>query len=117
MNAQIIEIVQGDTRFPLEIQLWKSYIDQEDQGKDAPIDLTDVDQVVMSIYSSKAWVADITFVATGDPRDGKLLNEYWESTWAEAGKYKANVSFTYIDGGEKSMENLVQFKVRKKGAA
>jgi hypothetical protein len=112
---QTIVVVQGDTRFALELQLWES-LEGEDGSEDGhPIDISSMESVVLHVYRKGELVDSHTMLAMGDTRNGKTVNDFWGSTWSEKGVYKGNVEITYLDGGVKTMENTITFRVKRRG--
>jgi hypothetical protein len=113
-EQSIIAVVQGDTRFPLELQLME-YRCSKDCEIDAPIDLHGVDIVTLYIFQRGNETAHVDCTISGDPKNGTVVNDFWGSIWTKPGNYIGEVEVLYADGGSKRMENLLQFRVRANG--
>jgi hypothetical protein len=107
-----LDIVQGDSRFPLEIQLWER---SDEPDEDHPIDLDDVEKVMLHIYFKGVLVDSIEMRIYTDAKNGILMNDFWGEVWSERGTYRVDAEVFYLDGGSKTMENQAVIKARGKG--
>ena len=110
----VIQVVQGDPRFPLEMQLIE-YRCADQCEVEAPINLGEVDLVRLLIYSNKVLQQSFDCNFIGAPQNGQVVVDFWSDVWMEQGDYIGEVEITYSAGGCKTMENVIPFHVRSKG--
>ncbi len=113
MKRDVLEIVQGDSRFPLEVQLWERTDTPEE---DRPIDLSDARKILLHLFFKGEPIHTFEMSIYTNPKNGTVMNEFWGDVWREKGSYRADVEIQYLDGGgSKTMQNQIFFKVREKG--